>query len=107
MAAFRMTSLSVAKVLTAGAGLALGLSRIKESFQSGARPQYRKKTWSLLGWFNPENWASCGGSGCGGAEDTVRATEQTDIWSDGRFVLLIIYKGNGYRRCNKSYGNER
>ena len=103
MAAFRMTSLSVAKVLTAGAGLALGLSRIKESFQSGARPQYRKKTWSLLGWFNPENWASCGGSGCGGAEDMVRTTEQTDR----QIILLIIYKGNGYRRCNKSYGNER
>ena len=26
---------------------------------------YSQKSWSLLGWFNPVNWASSGGSGCG------------------------------------------
>jgi len=27
-----------------------------------------QKSWSLLGWFNPTNWASSGGSGCGEPE---------------------------------------
>ena len=31
---------------------------------------FSQKSWSLLGWFNPVNWASSGGSGCG-EPDTV------------------------------------
>ena len=34
---------------------------------------YSQKSWSLLGWFNPDNWASSEGSGCGEA-DTVLPT---------------------------------
>jgi len=42
---------------------------------------YSQKSWSLLGWFNPVNWASSSGTGCGepetnreGKTTTVRST---------------------------------
>jgi len=43
---------------------------------------YSQKSWSLLGWFNPENWASGGGSGCGGAEDKKREGKTTTVRSN-------------------------